>query len=222
MGKKRKPAEELLKAVRKREQQKQKNPQPRSNAEKAKQLQPKLGELPAKHVMDAIAESDHDAVTSVFDDLEKAGLVPPPATDTERGMRASYERLEGATRGLPIRSFFRSADLEPFSSLCFSGENPKISFCSLSLSPRNVSPDETSCLVLIFRDSATVINSSLYRRGERAMHRRTADRRPQTGQFSHCAHLAVNCHQMARVSGKGSTSSIPDPPTRLVSLHDLH
>jgi hypothetical protein len=79
MGQKRDQRKRAKEAARRTEQHK-KNRESKTNVTKAEQLKPKLGELPAKHVMDAIADSVHAAVTSVFDDMEKAGAVPPPAT----------------------------------------------------------------------------------------------------------------------------------------------
>jgi hypothetical protein len=78
MSKKQDRLNERLKAARKAEQKK--NRAARNNATKAKQLKPKPGKLPDKRVMDAIADSLHDAVTSVFDELENAGANMQAAT----------------------------------------------------------------------------------------------------------------------------------------------
>lgn len=72
MGQKRDQRKRAKEAAKKTEQHK-KNQEAKINSTPGPKFKPKTGELPAKHVMDAIADSVHEAVTRVFDELERAG-----------------------------------------------------------------------------------------------------------------------------------------------------
>ena len=72
MGQKR-DLKKRAKEAAKRTEQHKKNREAKIKPTVTAPFKPKPGQLPDKHVMDAIAESLHEAVTSVFDDLERSG-----------------------------------------------------------------------------------------------------------------------------------------------------
>lgn len=88
---KRKRAEKAARAT----QQQKKNREANLKATAAEALKPKVGALPDKRVMDAIAESVHIAVTDVIDEIERSGGAQPLTPNAKFKGRCFYYAAAG-------------------------------------------------------------------------------------------------------------------------------